>query len=203
MTNLNHSTFRKRAIEKYMRREEQDILLQLASPPMFAFLWILVFFSLGAAVFVSLLQVPIFISGEGMVIKQSRTNGRPQQEIIVLLLFPPNQQRVLRKGEIVNIRITPANGSFSDPIALNCVVDDIAADVMSPNKISTQFDLSPPLAEIASEPAQVVTAHITSSSLASMYLGSQGRVEVQIGSESAFFMIPGIDNLLRLVRGVS
>ena len=41
MATVDRSIFRKRAVEKYMQRQEMHVVLRLVSPRMFLFLWLL------------------------------------------------------------------------------------------------------------------------------------------------------------------
>jgi hypothetical protein len=197
MRNLGLSIFRERAVEKYIRRQEQHVILRLASPPTFVFLWILLLLSLAAATLVGFIQVPIVVSGEGIVIEQTGNSEQAEKKIIILLLLPPGQQAMLQAEEPVHIRIKSSNSSFDT--VFNSSIEYVIADPMSPARIRTQFSLPLPSSAIVSGPAIVATARVEPESLAHMYLGSQGHAEIQVGSESALFLIPGIGDLLRRV----
>ena len=48
MASVDRSIFRKRALDKYMQRQELHVILRLVSPRMFVFLWALLLLSIGA-----------------------------------------------------------------------------------------------------------------------------------------------------------
>jgi hypothetical protein len=193
MATLDRSIFRKRAIDKYMQRREMHVILRLVSPRMFVFLWILLLLSVGAGVLVWSIQEPIVVQGKGVVVQQKANNGKNGQRIVVLLLLPPDQQANLKVGQPVSISIASTNITF------NSTIDNIETGVMSPAAISTQVNLQLPLAPTIAGPSVVATTPIQPMSLAQTYLGSQCQAQVQIGSQSALSLLPGVGTLPRYV----
>jgi len=193
MAALDRSIFRKRAIEKYMQRREMHVILRLVSPRMFVFLWMLLLLSVGAGVLVWSIQEPIVVQGKGVVVQQKDKNVKTGQRIVVLLLLPPDQQANLKVGQAVTISIASTNISF------NSTIENIEAGVMSPAAISTQLNLQLPLAQTISGPSIVATTSVEPMSLAQTYLGSQCQAQVQIGSQSALSLLPGVSNLPRYI----
>ncbi len=192
MASLDSSIFRKRAIEKYMRRKEMHVILRLVSPPMFLFLWVLLLLAVCGGVLVALIQVPVLAPGKGIVVQQvmqQKVNTKQNaQQIIVLLLLSPDQQKNLKAGQPVSISIMAANITF------NSTVENVQPMVMSPTDIRNQYNLSVPLAQTISGPSMVASATVQPASLAKTYLGSECDVQVKIGSQSVLSLVPGIDN---------
>ena len=66
---------------------------------------------------------------------------------------------------------------------------------MSPAAITTQLNLPIPLAQTLSGPSVVALAPVEPMSLAQTYLGSQCQAQVQIGTQSALSILPGVNNI--------
>ena len=66
MASVDRSIFRKRALDKYMQRQELHVILRLVSPRMFVFLWALLLLSIGAGALVWSIQEPVVIQGKGV-----------------------------------------------------------------------------------------------------------------------------------------
>ena len=190
MPALDQSIFRKRAIEKYVQKQERHVILRLVSPPMFMCLWALLLLAVCGGARVWSIQEPIMVQGKGLVVPQKATNGKNTQKIIVLLLLPTDQQANLKVGQPVHIVINSTNN-----ITFNSTIDQVETGVMSPAAISTQFNLQQSLAQTLSGPSLVATAPVEPMSQAQTYLSSQCQVQVQIGSESALSLLPGVSSL--------
>src|SRR5690242_127843 len=106
MASLDHSIFRKRAIEKHIQKRERHVILRLVSPPMFVFLWALLLLAVGAGAIVWTIQQPVLVQGKGVVVQQTVGSGKTaQKKIAVLLILSPEQQANLKVGQPVRITI--------------------------------------------------------------------------------------------------
>jgi hypothetical protein len=197
MAALDQSIFRKRAIEKYVQKQERHVILRLVSPPMFVCLWALLLLAVGGGALVWSIQEPIVVQGKGIVVQQKAANAKAAPTIMVLLLLPADQQANLKVGQPVHIVITSANITFDSTI------DQLESGNMSPAAISSQFNLQQSLAQTLSGPSLVATAPVEPMSQAQTYLDSQCQVQVQVGSESALSLLPGIDNLPTIFNTIS
>lgn len=189
MASVDRSIFRKRALDKYMQRQELHVILRLVSPRMFVFLWALLLLSIGAGTLVWSIQEPVIIQGKGVVVQPKAANGKNGTAIVVLIILPPAQQANLKVGQSVSITITSANITFTSTI------QNVEAGVMSPAAITTQLNLPIPLAQTLSGPSVVALAPVEPMSSAQTYLGSQCQAQVQIGTQSALSILPGINTI--------
>ena len=189
MASVDRSIFRKRALDKYMQRRELHVILRLVSPRMFVFLWALLLLFLGAGALVWSIQEPVIVQGKGVVVQPKAANGKIGKTIVVLIILPPDQQANLKVGQPVTITITSANITFTSTI------QNVEAGVMSPAAITTQLNLPIPLAQTLSGPSVVALAPVEPMSLAQTYLGSQCQAQIQIGTQSALSILPGINNI--------
>jgi hypothetical protein len=189
MATVDRSIFRKRALDKYMQRQEAHVVLRLVSPRMFVFLWALLLLSVGAGALVWSIQQPIIIQGKGVVVQPKTANGKIGKAIVVLITIPPDQQANVKVGQPVSINIATANITF------NSTIQTIENGVMSPAAITTQLNLPIPLTQTLSGPSIVALAPVEPMSLAQTYLGSQCQAQVQIGTQSALSVLPGVNNI--------
>jgi hypothetical protein len=189
MATVDRSIFRKRALDKYMQRQEQNVVLQLVSPRMFVFLWALLLLAVGAGYLVWSIQEPIVVQGKGVVVQPKTANGKTGQAIVVMILLPPDQQANLKVGQPISINITSANITFTS------TVQTIEAGVMSPAAITTQLNLPVQLTQTLSGPSVVAVAPVEPMSLAKTYLGSQCEAQVQIGTQSVLSVLPGYNTI--------
>src|SRR5579859_1164297 len=75
MAGSDRTIFRESAIERYKKGQEHTVLLQLATPPVIAFLWIMLLLFLGAGALAWFVQVPVTITGQGIIIVQGTTRA--------------------------------------------------------------------------------------------------------------------------------
>jgi hypothetical protein len=191
MPALDRSIFRERAIEKYMRRQEINVVLRLVSPRVSGFLWVLCLLFFAAGVLAWSIQTPVVATGQGIVIQQ---NANRVKQTVVLLLLPTNQLANLRVGQSVSVTINAMSVSF------NSTIQNVEPTVMSPNTIRSQFNVPASLAQVITGPASVAIADVVPASQASTYLGSESQVSVHIGSESALSMLPGVGDTLNNIE---
>src|SRR5579859_1332813 len=83
MAGSDRTIFRESAIERYKKGQEHTVLLQLATPPVIAFLWIMLLLFLGAGALAWFVQVPVTITGQGIIIAQGTTRASSEQHINV------------------------------------------------------------------------------------------------------------------------
>ena len=168
-----------------MRGQEKHVVLRLVSPRMLLSLWILLLLAIGGGVVVWSIQEPVTVQGKGLVVQPDMMHEKNAPGIVVLLLFPPDQEANLKVGQSVSISIPAANITFTSTI------QTLEAGTMSPAEISTQISSQPNLAQTISGPSVVALAPVEPMPQARTYLGSQCQVQVRIGSRSALSLLPG------------
>jgi hypothetical protein len=197
MATVDRSIFRKRAVEKYMQRQEVHNVLRLVSPRMFLFLWLLLLLAVGTGTLVWSIQEPIQIQGKGVVVQPKAANGKVGQAIVVLILLPPDQQANFKVGQPVTITIASSNITF------NSTIQNVEGGVMSPAAVTTQLNLPVQLTQTLSGPSVVAVAAVEPMSLAKTYLGSQCQAQVQIGTQSVLSILPGFNAIPHYMNTLS
>lgn len=175
------------------------MVLRLVSPRMFLSLWMLLLLATSGGFLVWSIQVPVMIQGKGLVVQPKAANGQNAQEIVVLLLFPPDQGASLKVKQPVSISLAAANITF------HSTIQTIEEGTMSPAEISSQLNAKLSLAQAisGSGPSVVAIASVEPMSLAQTYLGSQCQVQVQIGERSILSLLPGYDKTAQLFHTLS
>ena len=186
MPSSEQPIFRDSAIKRYHQRQEQGVLLRVASPPAFAIFWLVSLFFLGAGGLAWATQVPVSVDGQGIVVEQNST-GQSGHEVVAQLFFPPDQQAKLHTGQsaIVSIGSTATN--------ITGIVEHVTTTVISPDEARSHYNLQGGLGEVITEPSIVVTIHILQYS--QTYAGSLCSAQIYIGSQSVLSLLPVFDQI--------
>src|SRR5689334_16908426 len=94
------SLFREHAIQYHASNRQKEVLPRFVSPPVFAFLWILVVLCLISGWIASSIHLPVLTPGIGLVQAQ-----RPSGETPVLLFVAAAHQQELHLGEHTRLQI--------------------------------------------------------------------------------------------------
>lgn len=189
MESKRQSIFREKALEKYLRKQEQTILLRLASPPMFAFFWILLLLLLGAGFIAWQTRVPISVTAQGIVMEQGAT-GQAEGQVMAVLFLSPGQQASIHQGEPAQISISSTSTLVTSTVA------SVETQVISPSEARTRFNLQGGLAQVITGPSVLVTIPIEPAASAHLYAGSLCSASIQIGSRSLLSLLPGFNKIL-------
>jgi hypothetical protein len=186
MPSSERSIFRDSAIKRHHQRQEQGVILRVASPPAFAIFWIVSLLLLGAGGLAWATQVPISVHGQGIVVEQNSI-GQSGHEVVALLFFPPAQQAKLHTGQsaTVNIGSTTTN--------ITGIVEYVATAVISPEAARSRYNLQGGLGEVITEPSIIVTIHIFQ--YPQTYAGSLCSAQVYIGSQRVLSLLPVFDQI--------
>lgn len=179
------SIFREHALERYLKKREQGVLLRLVAPPTLMFCWILLLLLLGAGVFAWFVQVPVFVAGQGVLRNSEEQSG----QVKAILFLPPNQLARLHSGQSVKL------GVGSTSIALAGIVDRVEEQIIGPQEAQTRFNLQGSLTSLITGPSAVISVRLTSDAPAASYEGSVCSAQVQIGSQNVLSLLPGLKQM--------
>jgi hypothetical protein len=166
--------FRRQALEYYVQSREQTILPRLVRPPVFPLLWLLLCLTILALLIAWQGQVPIYISGSGVV---------PARGTIVLAFLPafPNHTLQIHAGAPVHLRIgTPAQ-------TINSTVERVETGVLSPADIQKRYGSGDRISQIITGPSIVISIKLD----APFYEGSIVNVQVQVGTTHVLSLLSG------------
>ena len=82
--------FREHALKEYMQRREKDILPRSVAPPTILFVWILLVLTLTMTFLAWWTQVPIEVSGNGLLLYPSTLQTSGSHQGMILAFLPVN-----------------------------------------------------------------------------------------------------------------
>lgn len=176
----NNSIFRSKAVEKYIQNREKSVLPRLITPPVFLLCWLIFTLLIAAGVIVWLEQVPLYITGSGIVLSPDQGS-----EGTAIIFLPVSASSQLHAGLPVQLQIGQSGA------ALNLAVTAVSQNVLSPEEAHQQYGIA------ITEPALPVTVQLGSSIPASLYAGSLVQAKVQVGSQSLLALFPVFNSLLK------
>lgn len=180
--------FRQQALDYYIRSQEKSILPRIARPPVFLLLWLLLALAVTAILLVWLGQVPIYVSGPGMVVEPTAT--QPQQSpptAIALVFFPvtPGQSLPIHAGDPVRLQI----GTQEPPLITK--VAQVGLGILSPLEIEQRYAPGSAITARITGPSLIVTIHLSSTFASQTYAGSTLTAQIQIGTTSILSSLLG------------
>lgn len=182
--------FRDDAVRRYIESREKSVLPRLLSPQTFLYLWSLLGLLAASSFIAWFAKIPIYASGSAVVTRwQSKAEGIGEDPVVVAFL-PPQHVTRLRTNQKLFLKFDGVGVRFSRTILI------VEPAIRSPDSI--QNALSPSAAQAIAQPVAVVIARwepVPTDLPASVYLGSLGRAEVEIGSQRAISLLPIIGQL--------
>ena len=182
------SIFRESAIKKYLQKQEQGILLRVASPPIVLFFWVALLFLLGAGGLAWSIQVPISVRGQGVVLEQG-VAGQGESSVVAVFFFSLDHQADLHVGQPATVIISSTASN------LHGTIENVETSAISPNEARSRFNLQGGLAQVITGPSITVTISIGSVASMSIYAGSLCDAQIQVGSRSVLSLLPGFSHI--------
>jgi len=181
--------FRQQALDYYAQSREKSVLPRIARPPVFLLLWLLLVLAGLAIMLVWLGQVPIYISGTGMIVEQ--TTLRQQQILhtpvaLVFLPVTPGQPLQVHAGSPVQLHIGTQGQLLVTSVA------QVEPGILSPVEIAQRYAPGSSITARITGPAIVVTIHLSSIFASQIYAGSILTAQVQVGTTSVLSSVLGI-----------
>lgn len=202
---VKSSLFRKQALEYYTRSRAKAILPRLAQPPVFLLLWILLCL-VGIALLVTWFgQVPVYVSGSGVVIQQPpdkvistgtrhdegslpRSGGQRKTKAMALVFVPlvPAHPFSLHAGTRVQLQIGTQEQLYTT------VVTVVEPGIFSPAEIQQRYAPGNEVSALITGPSLVILIALDPSFASQFYTGSLVHAQIQIGSMSVFSSLFGL-----------
>jgi hypothetical protein len=185
MVNNKRPIFRSKAMQHYARSMEKDVLPRTATPPVFIFLWILLALLIAAAVIAWLGQVPVFVTGSGIIEPEQGSSNA-----VAVGFLPANYLSKVQAGQPVQLQIASTGQEMSGAI------EHVEPGIISPAQARQQYNLGDASSLVVPGPSVAVTVKFNSSIQASTYAGSIVHVQAQIGTERILSLLPGLNALI-------
>lgn len=189
MRKTSSSIFREEALKYYQRGKEKNVLLRVAAPPIFLFFWILLVLCVVAFIVVSVGQIPVYVSGSGVILEGfTSTSGQTFEGNIALLFVPttPSHSLHLQVGAPIRLAIGNSTQQITSTVAL------VEPGVLSPLEGQKRFGASRRILEQLTGPSITVLVKLGPAFSSQLYADSLVNAQVQIGSRSALsFLLSG------------
>lgn len=180
--------FRQQALDYYARNWEKSVLPRIARPPVFLCLWLLLLLA-GIAVMLAWLgQVPIYLSGPGMIIEQAGVQQQqvlPRTQALVFLPVTPGQPWHVHIGSPALVHFGSQEQVFATAVV------QIGPGIVGPAEIEHRY---PPARAFTAQilgPSIVVTIRLNSIFAMQAYAGSALTAQIQVGTTSVLSSVLG------------
>lgn len=185
MSASNNTIFRDKAVQKYIRNREKSVLPRVVTPPVFIFCWLILTLLIAAGIAVWLGQVPLYITGVGIVLDQNLSTHQTGTTVAVIFL-PASDASHLRTGLPIQLQI-----GQSGPV-LHTAIDTVNQTLLSPEQVRQQYEFQ------VAGPSFVAVTSLGSTIPQHLYAGSLVQAQIQIGSESLLSLFPVLNGLLNI-----
>lgn len=182
----NTRLFRNEALQHYFQGKEKYSLPRFMPFPIAIFLWILLGLSLTIGACAWHEEVPIYITGPGIILIQNHTTPLTQDGSIGAIFLQPAQATKLHPGQAVFVQMVTGTQEISSTI------ERIEPGVSSPADVQQTYGLNSNFVTTPSVVAIINLQHIP----ASIFAGSVLVAHVQTGSRRFISFIPGVGHLL-------
>lgn len=140
-----HSLFRERAIKEYIQRQEKDVLPRFTSPYITIFFYPLLLLLLLVGLFVWWGEVPLFISGSGVVLAEGHTNAPQNTKMVIVLFLPAKYASQIHPGAYAQMSVESARQRFTGRI------EHVEARIMSPGEARKRYMLNDVTAQVITQ----------------------------------------------------
>lgn len=154
MNEANRSIFRKEAVEKYIQEQENQVLPKFISPRLFLCLWIVFGLFFGLAVWLCFAEVPMFVSGRGMIVDQDKRNACQGQKPCIVAFFTPDIQPRLIAGKSLMIKHKNQRQWLDQPVII------VESKVLSPAQIQKNYGPTAGGMPLAGQPSAVAVCRL-------------------------------------------
>ncbi len=194
MNDAKRSIFRVEAVRRYAQHRETAVLPRFISPRTFLGLWVLTGLLAVSGGLACFAQVPVYASGSAIVVdaQNSKLRGVPD-DVVVMAFLPPEYRSHLEVGQQLFLHFSPTGERLRRSIIA------VEPEIYSPVAAQRRFGLAPGAALAVAHPAAVALAQLEplpAGAPASAYLGSIGRVDVEVGSRRIISLLPFVDQFV-------
>jgi hypothetical protein len=180
--------FRQQALDYYARSREKSILPRIVRPPVFLFLWLLLALAVLAVTLAWVGEVPIYLSGPGMVVQRTSVHQQQVQQslsALAFLPFTPGQPLPIHVGSPVRIYLG------TQQQALLTAVTQVEPGILSPREIEQRYAPASAISAQLTGPVIVVTIQLGPASVSQAYAGSILTAQIQVGTTSLLSLMMG------------
>ncbi|HET8840175.1 MAG TPA: hypothetical protein VFN35_01850 [Ktedonobacteraceae bacterium] len=183
---FHHPFFRAKAMQEYMQREEKDILPRFLSPYSTILSYLLLCLLLLTAFLAWWGEVPLFISGLGVVLTKGAVQTLHTKEKAIVIFLPAKDVASLHAGESVNVFAEPTGQQFTS------IIKHVENRVISSDQARRQYMLSGSMAQSIPRVSVAVILLPVTASTSYLETGNIVRFQAHIGSQSILSFCLGL-----------
>lgn len=194
MNQLKRSIFRKEAIEEYIHEQENQVFLKFVSPRLFICLWVILGLLSGLGVWLCFAEVPMFVSGRGMIVNQDKRNACQGQKPCFVAFFPPNACSYLIAGKSLMIKQKDQRRWLDQPIII------VESTVLSPAEIQKSYVAKEGGMPFPNQPSAVAVCRLdlsTHPTRSDLPIDGTFEVRMDIGTRRLASFLPLLDRFFR------
>ncbi|MBE3557899.1 MAG: hypothetical protein IMW89_01570 [Ktedonobacteraceae bacterium] len=178
--------FRVSALENYLRERDRDNLPRFVSWPIPLFIGLLLGILVVASWFAWSVELPVYVSGPGIVLPASNGVIQQQQSPAVAAVFlPPAAAERLAVGLPVDVQFN------SSAIQIHSSIVMIEPGIASPTAIQKRFGVAGRSGVPVTQPSLVVLVKLPDLPVTT-YAGSVLSARVKVGAQRMIALLPGL-----------
>ncbi len=178
--------FRDKALKHYMQNRKKDVLPNFSSVPTAIFAWLLLVLLLATGLVAIYGQVPVSVTGEGLVLGAGNASPAGSNGAVMLAFFPTSVAAQLHAGQSAKIQVVGSS------VELTSVIAQVEPGVSSPAAVLERYGQKTSSPTQAQQQTVVALLKPTANVPVTTYIGSALIVQVNAGSQSLFSAISGL-----------
>lgn len=186
MAAQRHAIFREKALKHYTQGRKKDVLPNFSSVSAAFFAWLLLGSLIATGLVVWYGQVPILLAGSGIVLGNGGQGTTDRNAANALVFFEPDQAAQLHTGDTAQVQLGASSSQISGKISQVMPGTTTLAAALEHYGLSFGNTASP------SQQVAVALLKLSSASPTASYAGSTIVVEINVGTQSLFSALTGI-----------
>jgi hypothetical protein len=174
----------------YKRSLEKDVVPRLISWPIILCLWLLLGAFLTAGFFAWFAQVPVYVSGSGIVLASGDMLHPAYGGTVALVFLPSDQSANIRVGQHVSIQIG------TTAVEVQSAIAQVEPGLISPAVARQQYGLEGTNSLLITQPSVVAIVKLGTVLPTTTYAGSLLSANVETGSQRLLSLILGSGQFL-------
>jgi len=189
MCTRERSLYRPEAVQRYLSAAQRGGLPRLVAPRVLIFLWFLVGLLLVGGAFAWFAEVPVYATGQAVVVPASEPGRMGAPAFVVVAFLPPEDLGQLRVGQTALVDFLGRGERLANPLTT------VLPHVSGPAAARQRFALDAGSAAAATGPSAVAIAQLArwpSGTDPASYVGGVYPVAIEVGSRRliSLFLAP-------------
>ncbi len=179
MYTRERSLYRPEAVQRDLLGAQKGVLPRFVAPRVLIFLWVLLGLLLAGGAVTWLAKVPVYASGQAVVVPSSEPGPDGASSFLVVLFLPAEDLAELRVGQSALVDFAGRGERLANPLTA------VLPQVSSPAAARQRFALDAGAALAVARPSAVAIARLTRwppGTDPASYVGGVYPVEVEVGS---------------------